>query len=65
MDNIEIYRMTISDLSEIEDVLLSDFDDFWSVNILKGELSNPNSKYIIAKINNQIVGFGGIWKAVD
>ena len=65
MDNIKVSRMAISDLNEIKDVLLSDFDDFWSVSILETELINPNSKYIMAKINNKIVGFAGIWKAVD
>ena len=65
MDNIQISKMDISDLEEIKDVLLSDFDDFWNVNTFKEELLNPNSKYIVAKINNKIVGFAGIWKSVD
>ena len=65
MDDVQIFKMTISDLNEIEDVLFSDFDDFWSINTFKSELLNPNSKYIVAKINNEIVGFAGIWKAVD
>lgn len=65
MDNIQISKMTISDLDSIQNSLLSDFDDFWSVSIFKSELLNPNSKYIVAKINNKIVGFGGIWKSVD
>lgn len=65
MDNIEIYEMTISDLDEISDILYSDFDDFWTVSTLKGELENSNSQYIVAKLNNEIVGFAGIWKAVD
>ncbi len=65
MHNIEIFRMTISDLELIKESLLLDFDDFWSFNTFKNELLNPNSKYIVAKINNEIVGFGGIWKAVD
>ena len=65
MDNIEISRMTVSDLNEIEDILFSDFDDFWNINTFKSELLNPNSKYIVAKINNKIVGYAGIWKAVD
>lgn len=65
MDNIKISRMTISDLNEIEDILFSDFDDFWNINIFKSELLNPNSKYIVAKIDNKIVGYAGIWKAVD
>ena len=65
MDNIQIFRMTISDLEEIQDTLLLDFDDFWNVNTFKEELLNSNSKYIMAKINDKIVGFAGIWKAVD
>lgn len=65
MDNVKIYKMTIADLDTISDILFSDFDDFWNVSTLKSELQNPNSQYIIAKLNNEIVGFGGIWKAVD
>lgn len=65
MDNIEISKMDISDLESIKDTLLSDFDDFWNFSTFKNELLNPNSKYIVAKVNNQIVGFAGIWKSVD
>ena len=57
--------MTISDLDAISDILYSDFDDFWTASTLKSELQNPNSQYIVAKLNNDIIGFGGIWKAVD
>lgn len=65
MDNVKIYNMTLSDLETIEDILLSDFDDFWNINTFKNELSNPNSKYIVAKIDDTIVGFAGLWKSVD
>ena len=65
MDNVEICKMTILDLESIKDILMSDFDDFWNYNTLKNELLNPNSKYIVAKIDKTIVGFAGIWKSVD
>lgn len=65
MYDVQISRMTISDFELIQDSLMSDFDDFWNANIFKTELLNPNSKYIVAKVNNKIVGFAGIWKAVD
>lgn len=65
MDNIEICNMTLLDLESISGTLESDFDDFWNVNTLKNELLNPNSKYIVAKLNNTIVGFAGIWESVD
>ena len=65
MDSIKIFDMTMQDLDCISNILESDFDNFWNVTTLKNELLNPNSKYIIAKLNNAIVGFAGIWKAVD
>ena len=65
MDNIEISNMTLPDLDSICNILTCEFDDFWNYNILKNELENKNSKYVVAKLNNQIVGFGGIWFSVD
>ena len=65
MDNVEILVMTISDLELIKESLLTDFDNFWNYNTFKSELLNPNSKYIVAKINNKIIGFAGLWKSVD
>lgn len=65
MDNLKLSKMTLLDLENIQDILFTDFDDFWSTNVLKSELSNSNSTYLVAKLNNIIVGFGGIWKAVD
>lgn len=65
MKNLVINTMTTSDLDNIQDVLQSDFDGFWSYSILKSELFNENSKVIVAKLDNTIVGFASIWKAVD
>lgn len=62
---VKIANMTISDLDLIADNLQDDFDDFWNYNIFKSELENGNSKYLIAKINNNIVGFAGIIPIVD
>lgn len=65
MDDIKISEMTLFDLESIENILFSDFDDFWNINTFRNELLNPNSKYIVAKLNNTIIGFGGLWKSVD
>lgn len=62
---IDIFKMTLSDFEEISPILSSNFDDFWSINTLKGELENPSSSYFIAKINKEIVGFAGVWRSVD
>ena len=63
--SLEIYNMTDYDLSLIKDILISDFDDFCSYYVLQEELNNPNSEYFVAKLENNILGFAGIWKAVD
>ena len=63
--SLEIYNMTDYDLSLIKDILIDDFDDFWTYDVLQEELNNPNSEYFVAKLENNILGFAGIWKAVD
>lgn len=62
---IIINEMTLSHLLEIKDILSSDFDNFWNFSVFESELNNPNSKYFVAAIENEIVGFAGIWKSVD
>lgn len=57
---IEIKDMSLEHLENIKDVLNSEFDDFWNYNILKEELNSQNSCYIVALLNNEIVGFAGI-----
>lgn len=62
---IVINRMTFSHLLEIKDKLVTEFDDFWTYSIFEKELENPNSQYFVALIDDQIVGFAGIWKSLD
>ena len=57
---IKIEKMTIEDFYSIENILQIEFDEFWTPSILKSELENDLSKYIVAKDENQIVGFAGI-----
>lgn len=65
INDIEIQSMTILDLDSIKDILFTEFDDFWNYNIFKSELENENSRYIVAKLNNEIIGFAGIWLTID
>jgi len=65
MDNVIIEQMSLSHLDSIKNILENDFDDFWNYNVFKNELENKNSKYIIAKINDEIVGFAGISIIID
>lgn len=65
---LEITKMQLSDFEQIEKNLQKDFDDFWTPNTLKQELENKvglDSYYIVAKQNQEIVGFAGITKIID
>ena len=63
--DINIKNMNIEDLENIKEILTTDFDDFWNYSTLKEELKSDNSKYIIATLNSEIVGFAGIKIAGD
>ena len=65
IDNIYIEKMTLQDLDSLSSVLETEFDDFWNYNILKSELENENSIYLVCKIGSEIVGFAGITVILD
>ena len=65
MENIEILPMTMEDLEIIKDELEEKFDKFWTYGILKSEIANINSRYIVAKCKNEIIGFAGLILIVD
>jgi len=60
--DIFLEEMKFSDLATID---LENFDDFWNQNILKEELLSTSSYYIIAKYENDIIGFAGIKFLLD
>ena len=62
---MEIFTMTLEDLEQMKDTLYSDFDNFWSYNVLKQELENKNTTYIVAKEKNEVVGFAGLSICLD
>lgn len=57
--------MTLTDLENIKDILLDEFDNFWNDSILKEELQNKDSNYLVAKLEKKIVGFAGIKIVLD
>ena len=56
---VQIDTMTLADFEQIKDVYFSDFDVFWSSHTLEQELTCDNSHLVVAKIDNEIVGFAG------
>ena len=65
MENIKILPMTLDDLEIIKTELVEKYDKFWTYGILKSEIVNINSRYIVAKYKDEIVGFAGIKLILD
>ena len=65
MIDITIQKMTKEHLEQIKDILQEQFDEFWNANVLNRELENPLSEYIVAIYEEEVVGYAGIWKAID
>ena len=59
MENLKIANMTLQDFEEIKNILISDFDDFWSPEVLKSELTGENKRYIVAKLEKKLLVFVG------
>jgi ribosomal-protein-alanine N-acetyltransferase len=59
-NNILIEEMSLNHLDSISSILKNSFDDFWNYDILKSEILSDNSKYIVAILNEEIIGFAGI-----
>ena len=65
MENIKILPMTLDDLEGIKTELEEKYDKFWTYGILKSEIANINSRYIVAKDKDGIIGFAGIRIILD
>lgn len=64
-NKIEISVMNMDDLNKIQNILETEFDDFWNYAVFKSELENPNSIYFVSKYNNKIIGFAGVLMIID
>ena len=63
--DLKVEKMTLDDLNSIQNVLLTDFDNFWTYSTFMDELNSNNSHFVVAKNNNEIVGFAGLKVIVD
>ncbi len=62
---VKILPMTLQDLEQISSILVTDFDAFWKPSVLEEELKFENSTYLVAKLNDEIVGFAGIKNVIN
>ena len=64
-EKIKICDMTLEDINLISIDFNNNFDKFWNVSTLINDFNNPNSKYFIAKLDDEIVGFAGYLKVLE
>ena len=63
--NIKVLPMTQEDLLYFENTLITEFDEFWNYSILKQEFYNESTTYIVAKQDDELLGFAGILTIID
>lgn len=63
--SVNLSLMTKEDLDQVLEVSSLSLKESWDLNSFSNELSNPLAKYLIAKINDKVVGFVGVWTIID
>ena len=64
-NNIIIRHMTKDDVDAVYKVEEDCFVDPWSKDSIRKELKNDLARYLVAEVDNKIVGYIGIWFVVD
>ena len=64
-NNIIIRHMTKDDVDAVYNVEENCFVDPWSKDSIRKELKNDLARYLVAEVDNKVVGYIGIWFVVD
>lgn len=65
MKQILICKMTFDDLQGVYEVEENSFPIPWPISSFESELKNILATYLVAKIENKIVGYIGMWFVMD
>ena len=63
--NLQIRIMNENDAVEVAKISILSFSSPWSTESYIQEIKNPVALYLVAVINNNIVGFIGTWNVLD
>ncbi len=58
---MQIYKMTIDDAAELATVDKLCFAVPWSEQSFREEAENSVARYFVAREDNKIIGYGGVW----
>ena len=63
---VVVDRMTVEDLPAVEEIEHESFTTPWPANAYRSELEkNRLAHYIVARYDDRVVGFAGLWMMVD
>ena len=65
MQKITISKMTQSDLDDVYEIDKDAFPIPWQKTSFEEELKNILATYLVAKLNDEIVGYIGMWFVID
>lgn len=66
MSKIDIYPSKVEDAKSIYIISALSFPSPWSLESIEKELSsNDAANYVTAKIDDQVIGYGGFWIVLD
>lgn len=65
MNQITISRMTKEDLEGVYEVEKDAFPIPWPISSFEHELTNLLATYLVAKLNEKVVGYIGMWFVMD
>lgn len=65
MDNINISKMNISDISEVKELEKAQNICILSENAIKNDLNDENYIYLVARKDNEIIGYIATSKVID
>lgn len=62
---LKLIKMTTEHLKRVHELEILCFDDPWSLEAFKAELTNQLATYHLLEEGEAILGYCGIWKVVD
>lgn len=62
---ISLRQMTEEDIEGVLEIERQCFETPWSLNAFKMELKNDIALYIVARYEDKVVGYGGLWNIID
>jgi ribosomal-protein-alanine N-acetyltransferase len=62
---LAVRPMLTSDIEAVSKIEKQSFTTFWNTQAYVTELANANAVYMVATLNDRVVGYGGLWVIMD